>query len=420
MSVATESAETFASLNPATGEVVAEHPVRDAAAVAAAVERAREAAAWWRALGWKERRLRLLNIKGALARSLDRSWPSSSTGRTASRSTDAQLETITGGRPHRLGGPQRPEGPRAAHASAPASWRSTRRRAGVPAARRRRRDRPVELPGLHADGLDRATRSPRATPWCSSRSEYTPRSASGWSTRSPRSSRSSPVLQTGHRPRRDRRGAVPRRRRQDRLHRLGARPAKKVMAACAENLTPVLMECGGKDAMIVDDDADLDAAADAALWGAMSNAGQTCIGIERVYVVDEGLRRVPRRATEKAREAAARRRRGRRLRPDHDAGPGRRHRAAHRGRARPGRPGGRRRRRRRCGAVRRADRAGRRAGGLAPRCARRRSARPSPSPGQRRRRGGRAGQRHTYGLAGAVFSGRPARRWSSPAGCAPA
>src|ERR687897_1352629 len=61
---------------------------------------------------------------------------------------------------------------------------------------------------------------------------------------------------------------------------------RKVMAACAETLTPVLMELGGKDAMIVDDDADVVAAADAALWGGMSNAGQTCIGIERVYATD--------------------------------------------------------------------------------------------------------------------------------------
>ena len=43
---------------------------------------------------------------------------------------------------------------------------------------------------------------------------------------------------------------------------------KKVMAACAETLTPVLLECGGKDAMIVDADADLDAAADAPASGA--------------------------------------------------------------------------------------------------------------------------------------------------------
>jgi acyl-CoA reductase-like NAD-dependent aldehyde dehydrogenase len=61
------------------------------------------------------------------------------------------------------------------------------------------------------------------------------------------------------------------------------RTGKRVMAACAETLTPVLMECGGKDAMIVADDADVVAAADAALWGGMANAGQTCIGIERVY-----------------------------------------------------------------------------------------------------------------------------------------
>ncbi|KAB1938341.1 aldehyde dehydrogenase family protein [Micromonospora sp. ALFpr18c] len=62
--------------------------------------------------------------------------------------------------------------------------------------------------------------------------------------------------------------------------------ARKVMAACAETLTPVLIEGGGKDAMIVDSDADLDAAAEACVWGGMTNAGQTCIGIERVYAVD--------------------------------------------------------------------------------------------------------------------------------------
>ncbi|GLY99717.1 aldehyde dehydrogenase family protein [Actinoplanes sp. NBRC 103695] len=60
---------------------------------------------------------------------------------------------------------------------------------------------------------------------------------------------------------------------------------KKVMAACAETLTPVIIEAGGKDAMIVDADADIAAAAEAAVWGGMTNAGQTCIGIERVYAV---------------------------------------------------------------------------------------------------------------------------------------
>jgi succinate-semialdehyde dehydrogenase / glutarate-semialdehyde dehydrogenase len=61
---------------------------------------------------------------------------------------------------------------------------------------------------------------------------------------------------------------------------------RKVMAACAERLIPVVLELGGKDAMVVDADADLDAAADQALWGGMANAGQTCLAVERVYVVD--------------------------------------------------------------------------------------------------------------------------------------
>jgi acyl-CoA reductase-like NAD-dependent aldehyde dehydrogenase len=65
-----------------------------------------------------------------------------------------------------------------------------------------------------------------------------------------------------------------------------ASTARKVLAAAAETLTPVLAECGGKDALLVAADADLDAAADAAAWGAMSNAGQTCVGVERVYVVE--------------------------------------------------------------------------------------------------------------------------------------
>jgi len=62
---------------------------------------------------------------------------------------------------------------------------------------------------------------------------------------------------------------------------------KKVMAAAAETLTPVLLECGGKDAMIVAADADLDAAAAACVWGGLTNAGQTCVGIERVYVAEQ-------------------------------------------------------------------------------------------------------------------------------------
>lgn len=60
--------------------------------------------------------------------------------------------------------------------------------------------------------------------------------------------------------------------------------AKKVAALCAATLTPVIAECGGKDPVIVAADADLAAAAEATAWSALSNAGQTCIGAERVYV----------------------------------------------------------------------------------------------------------------------------------------
>jgi aldehyde dehydrogenase (NAD+) len=59
---------------------------------------------------------------------------------------------------------------------------------------------------------------------------------------------------------------------------------RKVMAACAVNLTPCVIECGGKDPLIVAADADLELAAEQAVWGAMSNAGQTCAGVERIYV----------------------------------------------------------------------------------------------------------------------------------------
>lgn len=61
---------------------------------------------------------------------------------------------------------------------------------------------------------------------------------------------------------------------------------KRVLAACAETLTPVVLELGGKDAMLVDADADVRAAADAAAFGGVSNAGQSCTAVERVYVVD--------------------------------------------------------------------------------------------------------------------------------------
>jgi len=61
----------------------------------------------------------------------------------------------------------------------------------------------------------------------------------------------------------------------------------KVMERAARRLTPVSLELGGKDPMIVLEDADIDLAAHAAVWGAMFNAGQTCVSVERVYVLDK-------------------------------------------------------------------------------------------------------------------------------------
>jgi acyl-CoA reductase-like NAD-dependent aldehyde dehydrogenase len=65
-----------------------------------------------------------------------------------------------------------------------------------------------------------------------------------------------------------------------------AATGRRVMIAAAERLTPVLLELGGKDPMIVADDADLAKAAEACVYGALTNAGQACISVERVYVAD--------------------------------------------------------------------------------------------------------------------------------------
>ena len=62
------------------------------------------------------------------------------------------------------------------------------------------------------------------------------------------------------------------------------RTGRLVMATAAETLTPVLLELGGKDPMIVCADADLVRAAKGAVWGSMQNSGQTCMSVERVYV----------------------------------------------------------------------------------------------------------------------------------------
>ena len=77
---------------------------------------------------------------------------------------------------------------------------------------------------------------------------------------------------------------------------------KKVMARAAETLTPVALELGGKDPMIVCSDADLERAANAAVHYSMQNAGQTCISTERVYVEEPIYDDFVRLVTDRVRE----------------------------------------------------------------------------------------------------------------------
>ncbi|GII82972.1 aldehyde dehydrogenase [Sphaerisporangium siamense] len=283
MSTATEH-RTFDSLNPATGTVVGSHPIHDAAAVRAAVRDAGEAARWWARLGHAERRRRLLDFKAVLTRELHRvaNLIHEETGKPVG---DATLETVL--------------------AIVHLDWaaRNARKVLGP------RRVSPglisvnmaatLEYLPLGVVGVIGPWNYPLFTPMGSigyalaagnavvfKPSELTPGVGVLLAELFAESVPEHRVLQvvTGL----GETGAA-----------LAADPgvgkiaftgstatAKRVMAACAANLTPIVAECGGKDALIVDAGADVAAAADAALWGAMSNAGQTCVGVERVYVVD--------------------------------------------------------------------------------------------------------------------------------------
>jgi acyl-CoA reductase-like NAD-dependent aldehyde dehydrogenase len=273
--------DTFESLDPATGEVLATHPVDGPEEVGAAVARAREAAAWWRDQGWAGRRRALGAWKAELASGID-----------------VLAELV-----HRENGKPRADAIlEIALAVEHTAWAARHARkvlgprrvpAGLLAANQ---SALLEYQPLGVVGVIGPWNYPVFTPMGSiayalaagnavvfKPSEYTP-GVGRWLEEAWR--RAVPerpdVLQvvTGLGPT----GAALCRSGVDKVAFTGsAATGRKVMAACAEGLVPVLMECGGKDALIVDDDADVAAAADAALWGGLSNAGQTCIGIERVY-----------------------------------------------------------------------------------------------------------------------------------------
>ncbi|MBB3674280.1 aldehyde dehydrogenase family protein [Modestobacter versicolor] len=275
------TAGTFESTNPATGAVVGVFPVHDADAVRETVEQARAAAERWAALGFAERRLRLAAFRGYLARRVHEL--ADLVHRENGKPHDDAILEITLAIDHLAW----------AAAHAPRTLGPRRVRPGLLAANQAAY---LEYQPLGVVGVIGPWNYPVFTPMGSiayalaagnavvfKPSEFTPAVgawlAAAWRAAVPDVADAFQLV-TGY----GETGAALCRAGVGKLAFTGsAATGRKVMATCAETLTPVLMELGGKDAMIVDDDADVVAAADAAVWGAMSNAGQTCIGIERVY-----------------------------------------------------------------------------------------------------------------------------------------
>ena len=74
---------------------------------------------------------------------------------------------------------------------------------------------------------------------------------------------------------------------------------KKIAESAAKNLTSVVLELGGKDPMVVFADANLELAAQGAVWGAFCNSGQSCSSVERLYVEESAVEELTRKIVEK-------------------------------------------------------------------------------------------------------------------------
>jgi len=92
---------------------------------------------------------------------------------------------------------------------------------------------------------------------------------------------------------------------------------RRVAEAAATRLIPAVLELGGKDPMIVLDDADVEVASSGAVWGAFVNAGQACLSVERCYVHRSIYQRFVTACVEKTRRLRV----GAGLDPDTDVGP---------------------------------------------------------------------------------------------------
>ncbi|HEX5200729.1 MAG TPA: aldehyde dehydrogenase family protein [Actinoplanes sp.] len=270
------------STNPATGEEAGRVPVASPTSIADAVRRAREAATWWQALGYDGRKDRLLRWRSLIVQRIDELAQLTSL-ETGKPDADAIMETVA--------------------AIEHLDWAARHARKVLGPRRTRTRVLLAEHTG-HLEyqpygvvGVIGPWNYPIVTPVgpiCGALaagnavvfkpSEYTPIVGQWLVDTFAEVVPEQPVLQAVHGL--GDVGAALCRAEVGKVAFTGSTAtAKKVMAACAENLVPVVIEAGGKDALIVDADADIPAAADAAVWGGMTNAGQTCIGIERVYAV---------------------------------------------------------------------------------------------------------------------------------------
>ncbi len=89
----------------------------------------------------------------------------------------------------------------------------------------------------------------------------------------------------------------------DKVHFTGAvKTGRRVASACGERLIPCTLELGGKAPAIVLEDADVERAARAIVWGRFFNSGQTCIAVERVYAVGSIAEPLTRRLIELTKE----------------------------------------------------------------------------------------------------------------------
>jgi len=81
---------------------------------------------------------------------------------------------------------------------------------------------------------------------------------------------------------------------------------RRVAEACAKKLIPSVLELGGKDAMIVLADADLEVASSAAVWGSYTNCGQVCLSVERLFVEQAAAEKFMALCVEKTKKTAHR------------------------------------------------------------------------------------------------------------------